>query len=59
MASIKINNLNPAGSDLFSSLESYLNELDESEELGVKGGMWPLIVGVAGVIAVSVSVGSC
>lgn len=59
MASIKINNLNPAGSDLFSSSENYLNELDESEELGIKGGMWPWIAGVAGAIAVSVSVGSC
>jgi hypothetical protein len=57
MASIKINNLNPAGSELFSSLENYLNDLDESEELGIKGGMWPYIAGVAGVIAVTAMFG--
>jgi hypothetical protein len=50
MASIKINNLNPAGSEFFSSSESYLNDLDENEELGVQGGMWYLITVAAGVI---------
>ncbi|WP_193193986.1 hypothetical protein [Nostoc sp. MG11] len=37
MACIKINNLAPAGSDLFKGSESFLNELTE-EELGVSGG---------------------
>ncbi|GFE68855.1 hypothetical protein [Chroococcus sp. FPU101] len=57
MASIQINNLNPTGSDLFSNSESYLNDLDESEELGIHGGMWMYIAGVAGVITCSAMFG--
>lgn len=37
MASIKIDNLGPAGSDMFKDSESFLNELTE-DKLGVSGG---------------------
>lgn len=39
MATININTLNPAGSDLFADTESYLKELSESE-LNVQGGLY-------------------
>ena len=38
MASININNLQPAGSDLFNDSESYLNELNKQEIDFVNGG---------------------
>lgn len=57
MASIQITNLTPTGSDLFSGSESYLNDLDEREELGINGGMWLLIAGAASVITPSVMFG--
>ena len=38
MASIKINNLQPAGSDLFNDSESYLSELKNQELDIVSGG---------------------
>ena len=40
MASIKINNLQPAGSDLFSDSENYLNELNDQELDLVNGGFF-------------------
>lgn len=43
MASIIISNLHPAGSDLFSDSESYLKELSE-EDLGIQGGIWPVLL---------------
>ena len=46
MASIKINNLQPAGSDLFNDSESYLNELTENELAMTHGGSSPLCVGI-------------
>ena len=39
MASIKINNLQSAGSDLFNDSESYLNELKNQELYLVNGGL--------------------
>lgn len=57
MASIKITDLNPVGSDLFSGSESFLNDLDESDLLGVEGGMWPYIAFVGGYIAVTAMFG--
>lgn len=43
MATIKINNLNPAGSELFSDSESYLQELSDAD-LNVQGGLiWTTI----------------
>ena len=39
--SIKINNLAPAGSDLFNDSESYLNELNDSERAIINGGITP------------------
>lgn len=38
MANIKISDLRPAGSDLFSDPESYINELSEGEFAEVIGG---------------------
>ncbi|MDZ8109386.1 MAG: hypothetical protein RM338_27675 [Nostoc sp. DedQUE12a] len=38
MATIKIDDLSPAGSELFQDSESFLNELTD-EELGVNGGL--------------------
>ena len=45
MANIKINNLNPAGSELFNDSESYLDELT-TEELNVIGGGTPAVAGI-------------
>lgn len=33
MANIKVNELNPVGSELFVDSESFINELNEGEEL--------------------------
>ena len=38
MALIKINNLQPAGTDLFNDSENYLNELSNQELELVNGG---------------------
>ncbi|KYC37646.1 hypothetical protein WA1_40000 [Scytonema hofmannii PCC 7110] len=38
MASIKIVELRPAGSELFQDSESFLNELNERDMLGLEGG---------------------
>ena len=38
MASIKINNLQPAGTDLFNDSQNYLNELNNQELELVHGG---------------------
>lgn len=43
MAMIQINNINPAGSDLFTDEESYLKELSDSE-MNVQGGFVALSV---------------
>ncbi|MEH1853589.1 MAG: hypothetical protein V7L11_18395 [Nostoc sp.] len=40
MATIKINNLNAAGSELFTDSESYLNELTEKELENLFGAGW-------------------
>lgn len=39
MASIKIHNLKPTGSELFNDSESFLNELSEGEINSVEGGL--------------------
>ena len=44
MASIKIDNLQPAGSDLFNDSESYLNELNNQELDFVNGGSIIIII---------------
>lgn len=41
MATIQINALNPAGSDLFVDDESYLKELTDAE-MTIEGGVGPL-----------------
>ena len=38
MATIKISNLHPTGTELFSDSESYMNELDDGELVNVNGG---------------------
>ncbi|MBW4570961.1 MAG: hypothetical protein KME31_23945 [Tolypothrix carrinoi HA7290-LM1] len=40
MATIKINNLNAAGSELFSDSESFLNDLTENEIENLIGAGW-------------------
>ena len=41
MATIQINALTPAGSDLFADNESYLKELTDAE-MSIEGGVGPL-----------------
>jgi hypothetical protein len=43
MANITISDLRPAGADLFSDSESYLNELSDSELNTTKGGAGAII----------------
>jgi lactobin A/cerein 7B family class IIb bacteriocin len=44
MATIKIHNLNAAGSELFNDSESYLNELTDEEMNMTNGGLTPLFI---------------
>jgi hypothetical protein len=47
MATIKISELNPAGSSLFADSDSYLNELTTETEIdAVKGGSSPVCVSI-------------
>lgn len=39
MSSITISNLQPAGLNLFSDSEGYLNDLTETEQ-NIQGGLW-------------------
>lgn len=55
MASIKISNLQPAGSEFFSDFESFLDTLSESELSNTNGGFTPL--GYVVVMTVKVSTG--
>jgi hypothetical protein len=48
MATIKISNLHPAGSELFGDSESYLNELTNDELTMTHGGSSPVCSFVAG-----------
>ncbi|MCC5647545.1 hypothetical protein LC607_32485 [Nostoc sp. CHAB 5824] len=43
MASIKISELRPAGSELFQDSESFLNELNEKEILSLVGGAFTVV----------------
>lgn len=49
MAYISISDLRPAGAELFSDSESYLNELVTDEISEVYGGAWfiPLVLSIA------------
>lgn len=40
MATIKISDLHPTGSELFSDSESYMSELGDNELEIVNGGIW-------------------
>lgn len=54
MSSINISDLHPAGSELFSDSESYMNEISEGQLANVIGGSGFLCgvgVGVAGALA--------
>ena len=44
MVNIKISDLHPAGSDLFSAPESYMNEISESEFDSISGGLTPALL---------------
>ncbi|MGK7943527.1 MAG: hypothetical protein AB4058_03575 [Microcystaceae cyanobacterium] len=39
MANIKVNEINPAGSELFSDSESFMTELDNAELTSINGGL--------------------
>ncbi|NES81798.1 MAG: hypothetical protein F6K10_10555 [Moorea sp. SIO2B7] len=39
MANIKVNELNPAGTELFLDSESFINDLENNEEISVTGGL--------------------
>ncbi|MDV2998352.1 MAG: hypothetical protein N4J56_008057 [Chroococcidiopsis sp. SAG 2025] len=47
MPTIKIDNLNPTGSELFSDSESYMNELGDNELDVVSGGIIGIIKSTA------------
>jgi hypothetical protein len=44
MATIKISNLHPIGSELFLDEESFMNELKSDEAVDVKGGFYILLI---------------
>lgn len=59
MATINISDLRPAGSDLFSDSEGYMNELGDSEFDATYGGSTPACVSATiAVSAISLSVAS-
>ncbi|MCC5647542.1 hypothetical protein LC607_32470 [Nostoc sp. CHAB 5824] len=56
MASIKISELRPAGSELFQDSESFLNELNEKETLSLVGGAFTAVgVSVSAQTVVSIN----
>ncbi len=61
MATIKISDLHPVGSELFFDSESYLTELSDDELVGTQGGStagcaWAAAVWSSGMCAVGVTV---
>ena len=54
MSTIKISDLHPAGSDLFSDSEGFINDLDDGEIGAIQGGIWTLVLRSI-VVSVSVS----
>lgn len=48
MSNVKISDLHPAGSELFSDSESYINELSEGELNSINGGFTtsPVCLGI-------------
>jgi hypothetical protein len=58
MANITISNLQPAGLNLFSDSEGYLNDLTETEQ-NIQGGFWWVgaVMATAGAFGVGVSIG--
>lgn len=50
MASIKIYDLNVAGTSLFQDRESYLDELNDSDLAIVKGGISPTYLFTSGLV---------
>ena len=59
MASITIYDLHPAGFDLFSDSEGYMNELGDSEFDGIYGGLIPALLFSAARLAAKRSSGAC
>ena len=47
MANIKVNDLQPTGSELFFDSESFLNELSDAE-MDIKGGWSSISIGACG-----------
>ncbi|PIG94031.1 hypothetical protein [Gloeocapsopsis sp. IPPAS B-1203] len=56
MASIKIFELTPAGTELFQDTESFLNELNDQESLMISGGDGSN-VNISNISQVTISVG--
>lgn len=57
MANIKISDLRPAGLNLFSDSEGYLNELSENEQ-NIQGGIFfSPIIATVGAFGVGVTIG--
>lgn len=52
MASIKISNLQPAGSDFFNDSESFMSELTDSEIVNTQGGLNITITTTVGPITI-------
>ena len=57
MAFIKLNELRPAGSELFQDSESYLNELNDQEIANTFGGDGGSDLNISAISQVSLSVG--
>lgn len=55
MATIEISELRPAGSDLFSDSDNYMNELCDSEYETISGGLTPSLVWSAATAAARIS----
>ncbi|MEQ8537096.1 MAG: hypothetical protein RIB93_06490 [Coleofasciculus sp. D1-CHI-01] len=53
MATIKISNLNPVGSEFFNDSETYLNELNGEQLNMIQGGSTPACIAVSVSVAYS------
>ena len=58
MATIKIADLNPVGSEFFADSESYLNELTNDELNMTQGGSTPACISITVVTIVTAAVAS-
>jgi hypothetical protein len=44
MANIKVSDIRPAGSELFSDSENFMRDLNDSEMNHIEGGFWGVIL---------------